>query len=407
MNPSLLQHNLPRSYTQPHPLIRRRSLLKGLGAIALAQMMAGCSNRQVINTSIQFLQSSMPTALLREFQRAHADLGEVEFRPVETLSALYDNLLSWQNASTTTVATGITLGDYWLTTAIRQGLIEPINVQEMDGWDKLPQAWKDMITRDRQGIPSTNGLTWGAPYRGGTLVIAYQIEVFEDLGWTPSNWEDLWNPDVNGHLSLLDSPRAVIGLTLRRLGESFNAEEMSNTALTANTDLKQALRSLHTQVKLYSSSAYLQPLILGDTWMAVGWSTDILPLLRRDRRFAAVVPKSGTALTADIWVRPIQPEDSNGESEEAALHQTSVLKEWIQFCWQPDIAQRLSIQSLAASPVLMAGDRVQLPESLRNDTVLLPEPSVLEQSEFLMPLSSPVLEEYEKLWTDMRLGTLG
>ena len=95
------------------------------------------------------------------------------------------------------------------------------------------------------------------------------------------------------------------------------------------------------------------------------------------------------------------------ESEEAASHQASVLKEWIQFCWKPDTAQRLSIQSLAASPVLVAGDRTQLPESLQNDTVLLPKPSVMEQSEFLMPLPNPILEEYEKLWTDMRLGTLG
>lgn len=406
VNQSLVQHYLLHGYTQPYPQINRRSLLKGLGAITLAQMLAGCSNRQSIHSSIQFLQSSIPTALLRDFQSANAMLGEVEFRPVETLSALYANLVSGQSESTTPVATGITLGDYWLTSAIRQGLIEPVNVQAMDGWDRLPQAWKDMVTRDRQGMPS-NGLTWGAPYRGGSLVIAYQVEAFEDLGWTPSDWEDLWNPDVKGHLSLLDSPRSVIGLTLKRLGEAFNTDSIGNAALTAHSDLKQALRSLHTHVKLYSSSAYLQPLILGDTWLAVGWSTDILPLLRRDRRFAAVVPSSGTALTADVWVRPARPENTSDASEEAASHQASVLKEWIQFCWQSDTAQRLSIQSLATSPILLIGDRAQLPDSLQNDTVLLPEASVLEQSEFLMPLANSVLEDYEKLWTDMRLGTLG
>lgn len=64
------------------------------------------------------------------------------------------------------------------------------------------------------------------------------------------------------------------------------------------------LKTLNQQVKFYDSRNYLQPLILGDTWLAVGWSTDIIPLIERYHNIKAVIPLSGTSLWADIWVKP-------------------------------------------------------------------------------------------------------
>ncbi len=384
--------------------LNRRSLLQGIGAIALTQVLGGCQNQRESGRRIQFLQPSVPTALLKEFQQSHRD-NSVQFQPVETLSALYDQLLAQQDISSPPSVVGMTLGDYWLTPAIRRGLIAPVNVQDIEGWDTLPPMWQELVKGDRQGMSAPDGTAWGAPYRWGSLVIAYQIEAFEDLGWEPTDWGDLWNPDISGQLALLDSPRTVIGMTLKRLGKSFNA---SLNALRADKDLSAALTELDAQVKLYSSSAYLQSLILGDVWVAVGWSTDILPLLRRDRRFAAVVPASGTALTADLWVRPSQF-DADGPSESSDLNQSSessLLSEWIRFFWQPEPAQRLSIQTLAASPVLVGSDRAQLPDTIRENPVLFPDPLVLDASEFLTPLPDNILAEYNDRWTEMRLDNL-
>lgn len=38
--------------------------------------------------------------------------------------------------------------------------------------------------------------------------------------------------------------------------------------------------------------------------MAVGWSSDVLPIAKRTSNVAVVVPKSGASLWADLWVCP-------------------------------------------------------------------------------------------------------
>ena len=102
---------------------------------------------------------------------------------------------------------------------------------------------------------------------------------------------------MRDRISLPDSAREVIGLTLKKLGKSYNTQQLDRVP-----NLKKELASLHQQVKLYSSDAYLQPLILGDTWLAVGSSGDLLPLLQTQKDIALVVPVSGTALWTDLWV---------------------------------------------------------------------------------------------------------
>lgn len=37
-------------------------------------------------------------------------------------------------------------------------------------------------------------------------------------------------------------------------------------------------------------------------WVAVGWSSDVLPAVKRMRNVAMVVPRSGASLWADLWV---------------------------------------------------------------------------------------------------------
>jgi putative spermidine/putrescine transport system substrate-binding protein len=147
------------------------------------------------------------------------------------------------------------------------------------------------------------------------------------LKWTPRDWNDLWREEVRDRISLLDQPREVIGLTLKKLGHSYNTENLEKVP-----DLKKELDALNRQAKFYSSDTYLEPLILGDTWLAVGWSTDVLPILQRYQQIAAVIPQSGTALWANLWVQPARD-----------VRSAPLDHQWIDFCWQPQIAQQISL----------------------------------------------------------------
>lgn len=130
----------------------------------------------------------------------------------------------------------------------------------------------------------------------------------------------------------------MIGLTLKTLGHSYNSPN-----LTTIPNLTAQLQALQQQVKLYSSTAYLQPLIRGDTWLAMGWSSDILPMLRQYDNLAVVMPQAGTALWADVWV---QPTAQAAQSASA----TRLSQEWIDFWWQSQTAEQLSQFTPALSP---------------------------------------------------------
>ncbi len=394
----------------------RRSFLTGAGVLALAQLTSGCRSGNQADLNVQLLKDSIPAQLVGEFRRELKQPVTLKFDPEKQLKELFSRLQIWKQQGekkntqrsslpfplpfmgdkTPAIADLVTLGDYWLEQAIQQELIQPLEIEQLDGWKQLPQRWQELVRRDRQGQLNKSGSVWGAPYRWGTTVIAYNRDKFKELGWKPpTDWSDLWRPELRGRISLLDQPREVIGLTLKKLGSSYNTTNLSQVK-----NLKEELRALHQQVKFYSSDYYLEPLTLEDTWLAVGWSTDILPVMVSDRQIEAVIPLSGTALWADLWVKPASlAEQSNGGK---TVDRQSLMKLWIDFCWQTKPASQISRFSHAASPIITTDKAADLPKDVRENPLLLPSTSVLDKSEFLKPLPKPALDQYQSLWQEIR-----
>ncbi|MEQ8752780.1 MAG: extracellular solute-binding protein [Coleofasciculus sp. G1-WW12-02] len=392
--------------------MKRRSFLMGASALALGQLASGCGNRQPTALNVELLQDSIPVQLLAAFRQTLNSPVRLKFDPQAQLKDTYEHLLVWRRQAQNpespkrfpiplisrqppAIANLVTLGSYWLESAIEQQLIQPLELVELPGWQQLPPRWQAIVRRNRQGQLDESGLIWGAPYRWGTVVIAYRRDKFEELGWIPTDWSDLWRKELRDRISLLDSPREVIGLTLKKLGFSYNTANLSRVP-----NLKTELLELHKQVKLYSSNHYLEPLILGDTWLAVGWSTDILSLRGRDRQIQAVVPRSGTSLWADVWVQPAVQKTA-AESPDSETFK-SLSQQWINFCWQKQSAIDISLLTHAASPILVSLNPATLPNQLQNSSILLPEPSILNASEFLHPLPQEAIEQYQELWREIR-----
>jgi putative spermidine/putrescine transport system substrate-binding protein len=376
----------------------RRSFLFGLGVVALG--LSGC-RRATSRLEVSLLARALPSQLVSKFRSAapstdvklsiasslqdlFTDLQQQAVQPSEVQQPnLFQRLSQFIfGAPPDTVSHISMLGDYWLSVAIAQGLIRPLPPEQLQGWKDLAPQWQRIVKRDRQGQISATGEVWGAPYRWGATVIAYRKDEFRKLGWTPTDWADLWRPELKDKISLLDQPRETIGLTLKKLKQSYNA-----TNLDAVPDLLSNLQALDRQAKLYSSTDYLQPLLLKDTWVAVGWSTDILPLFKSEPEIGFVVPQSGTALWSDVWVWPTVI-----DSGTAKLSQ-----EWIEFWWKPDIAKDLTQFTDALSPALKGLD-----SSNAVKAALAPNQAWFERSEFLEPLPAAALNQYQALWKQIR-----
>jgi putative spermidine/putrescine transport system substrate-binding protein len=378
----------------------RRSFLVSLGTLALSQGLVGCRRKAAL-LQVSLLGQSVPSQLVSKFSssiESQADLKLVLTSSAERLFTelqrnsdpqkdpkrqpnLFESISNLIfGAPPKSVSKVTSLGDYWLEAAIAQDLIRPWPTELSKGWDTLDPEWQKMVRRDATGQLSDSGKVWGAPYRWGATLIAYRKDKFKDLGWTPTDWSDLWRPELKNKISLLDQPREVIGLTLKKLNRSYNTQDLSTIP-----NLISELKALDGQAKFYSSSHYLQPLVLKDTWAAVGWSTDILAAQNNESEIGFVIPQSGTALWSDVWVWP-----KVGSADDKLLQQ------WAAFWWKPDIARALMQFTDAASTVRQ--DRWPPGPTAQ----FISSQSWFSKSEALEPLSDISRQQYQSLWQQMR-----
>ncbi|WP_404786326.1 extracellular solute-binding protein [Altericista sp. CCNU0014] len=382
----------------------RRSFLLSLGTIALSQGLMGC-RRNSVSLQVSLLARSLPSQLISKFGANVKESADLKLLLASSPGELFANLQQSADPNAAksarqpsffqSIVGGIansilgspakpyplsSLGDYWLQAAIAQDLIRPWAADRIPGWNTLDPQWQRMVKRDRQGQLAATGQIWGAPYRWGATVIAYRKDKFRALGWTPTDWADLWRPELKTKISLLDNPRETIGLTLKKLNSSYNTQN-----LEAIPNLALELKALDRQAKFYSSSHYLQPLMLEDTWAAVGWSTDVLPALNDDAELGFAIPQSGTSLWSDIWVLP-----------KTASAEEKLFQQWAEFWWQPEIAKAIAQFTDAVSPV-------------RSDSIptsptapFLERQGWFQNSELLEPIAETTVKQYQSLWQQMR-----
>ncbi|MEM8504074.1 MAG: substrate-binding domain-containing protein [Cyanobacteria bacterium P01_D01_bin.1] len=398
-------------------MIDRRTLLKGSAGLAVGSALAGCSANAEDALNVLLLEGAVPSVVLTSFQK-QTD-ARVRFQTVAQVQVAFQTLQRWQQpksldalsrfmpwrrtderADTANTANLVSLGDYWLTEAIAQDLIEPLAIPS-DELAQLPTTWQQFVKRDRTGQPSSEGEVWAAPYRVQPLMIVYrasQVARGSAARKPPfSSWRDLLAPELRQSIALPEHPNLVMALLQKLQNDRFNASydpssiSSSNQRAAQLTDqvasqLRDAFNQLSSQVKTYDTSTALKALINEDVRVVVAWSGDVAIALKRYRDIKAVIPEEGTLLSADLWVQP----KGSGLSEAA--------KSWLSFCSQMGPATELSAAGKGISPVFLS-ETAKLPDSIKASYFSM---KALRNSEPLLPLSEPLQTAYLNLWQRLR-----
>nr|KYP34511.1 Putrescine-binding periplasmic protein [Cajanus cajan] len=255
------------------------------------------------------LRSSIPPSWIKDFINSQGRRMKFNVKYYASLENIFSDLsipfTKGRIGPASALAADIVgIGDSWLKFAIKKAFIEPIrDVEDQEWFKSLDDKWKVYLRRNCEGEIDPKGDIWAAPYRWGCMVIAYKTNKFQKHKLAPiEDWADLWRPDLAGRISMVDSPREVVGAVLKYMGASYNTNDINAEVNGGRDAVKHNLALLAKQVRLFDSSNYLKAFGVGDVWVAVGWSSDIIPAAKRLSNVAVVVPKSGASLWADLWV---------------------------------------------------------------------------------------------------------
>ena len=402
-------------------IIGRRTLLLGTTAAVLSGVASSCRPTAAdAALKISLLEGSVPAEVLKKFRQQVGDA--VQFQTANQLSDLFRQLQRWQSKQAPDFSLRqllpwvqepvrvqpdnlVSLGDYWLTSAIAQNLIDPIQLSS-ETLEKLPVAWQQFVSRGPKGQPSTGtdtpsgepaNILWAAPYKVQFLVVVYrQKKVSAASGTQPfSSWRDLLDPEFKNRIALPDHPRIVLGLLTKIQSDSFNLgiEGTADKPPTAKEIENQLARQvsevfpqLDKQVKTYDADNSLKALINEDVDVAVSWSSEVVAAQRRYRELKMTIPAEGSLLSADLWVRP-----KGAEMSDRA-------KTWIDYCWEPGPATQISLSRKGLSPVFL-GAEATLPAVLAERELSF---EAIRNSEPLLPLSPDAQTAYFKFWQRMR-----
>ncbi|MQL87652.1 hypothetical protein Taro_020197 [Colocasia esculenta] len=365
------------------------------------------------------LRGSLPPAWLKDFFQVQGKRLKMmpEFR--SSLESIIGDLseacrTGQLEPKSAMAADVVSIGDSWLNSAISEGLIEPVEgVEGQDWFRNLSSKWKVYLRRNKKGEIDPYGSIWAAPYRWGCMVIAYKKSKLKKHNLAPiEDWKDLWRPELRGKIVMVDSPREVIGLVLKSMGASYNTKDINLQVLGGMSAVKEKLAMFQQQVRLFDSTFYLKAFGTTDAWIAVGWSSDVLPVAKRMSNVTVIVPASGSSLWADLWAIPAAtnrfPTDKIGGRIRGP---SPLIHQWIEFCLQAARASHFQQGLLpGASPAFLEcppthGSQEISKGKPKLETNLIsgvPPPEILGKCEFLEPLSEESLADYRLLLTNMQ-----
>jgi spermidine/putrescine-binding protein len=257
--------------------------------------------------------------------------------------------------------------DRSLTPLIAKGLLQPLDAT------RLPHAAE--IDPQFLHTPADPENRYSVPYFWGTLAVGVRTDhVVQDV----DSFAPLFDERYRGRITLLDDAENVVAMAMLHLRRPLNSTE--DFDLDAARELLLAQRPL---VQAYTSDAFKEKLIKGESWLALGWSGDLLQAAAEEPAIKVVVPSSGTMLWLDSMAIPTTAQNAR------------LAHAFIDFLLEPEIAARNAAHVRYATP--NAGARRLLPQEMRADKAVYPSEECLRRCEWLRP-RGPAIAKIEQVW---------
>jgi spermidine/putrescine transport system permease protein len=262
--------------------------------------------------------------------------------------------------------------DFMVEILKKQNLIQPMNTEALPNLKNIGSQFLN--------LPFDEENKYSVPYMWLAGIIAYDSSKVPDGAIT--SYADLWKPEFKNSLTILDDERAIIGMTLKRLGYSLN-----ETSPEALKKAKDELKKLQPNVKSYDSDSPKTSLINGESKVIFAWGAEASLAKRDNPNVKYVIPKEGLFLQQDNFVIP-----EGAKNLKAA-------EQFINFIMEPEISAEISQYFPYGNPNTAAypyiGDKIM------KDEAVYPSNDEVKKGEYLKDIGDHVTE-FDKIWSEVK-----
>ncbi|WAW14488.1 ABC transporter substrate-binding protein [Peptostreptococcus equinus] len=284
------------------------------------------------------------------------DTNEMMYQKVKSGSTKYDLVFP---------------SDYMVQKMSREGMLKKINFNNVPNYKYVDKEFKNTK------YDPTN--EYSVPYMWGTLGIVYNKKMVDKA---PTSWDDLWNPKYKRNLLMFDSVRDTMGVALKRLGYSMNT--------TDPKEISRAEKLLEKQkpiVLAYVNDDGKDRMIGEEAAMGIFYSGDVPLMKGENENLEYVIPKEGTNVWTDAICIP-----NTADNEDWA-------EAFINFLCDPEVNAKNAEYIGYSTPISQGKNK--LPEEMRNDKTLYPDPSILKKCEPFLDLEDKI-KLYDKSWIKLK-----
>ncbi len=228
------------------------------------------------------------------------------------------------------------------------------------------------------------GNTYSVPYFWGTVGIAYNTEMYDELGIDyPTSYSDLWNPALVNNVLLVDGAREVVGSSLNSLGYSLNSGDEQELE-----QAKQNLLNLAPNVKGVVGDEIKMLMANNEAAAAIVWAGDAQLIQAENENIEFVTPASGSNIYLDNIAIPKTSQNIEGAHA------------FINFLLDNQVASVNTDYVGYASPITSVMNE---PEHLADETYY-PGVEVRKNLEFYANLDPELLKKYNSIFLEFKIS---
>lgn len=264
--------------------------------------------------------------------------------------------------------------EYMIEKMLEEDLLVPL------AHEKLPNL--DNIDERFMNLPFDQGNQYSVPYFWGTVGILFNPELLP--GKTFTSWDDLWDPDLENGILLIDGAREVIGMGLNSLGFSLNDTNHDHL-----DEALQKLSGLTPNVKAIVGDENKLLMANNEAAVSLAWSGDARDIMWENEALTYVVPEEGSNLWFDNMVIPKTADNIDGAHA------------FINFMLDPEIAA-LNTEYVSYSTPNQAA-LAFLPAEMVEDERFYPPTELTERLEVYENLGKDMLSLYNELFLQFKM----